>query len=170
MRETPEELTELQQLLDSSHARSGPHLQSIIEAGRRTPSARQVVAELTGMKVLVVTTVSPFGRPRSSAVDGHFLHGHWTFSTSGDAVKAVDIAPRPAVSTAYVDGERFALFAHGDADLIAEGHPEFAELEAHLTEHYGASPTTWGPSIVYFAIRPRYMVAYAPDVAALPAG
>jgi hypothetical protein len=159
MRETPDELTELQQLLDSSHARSGPHLQSIIEAGLRTPSAGQVVAELTGMKVLVVTTVSPSGRPRSSAVDGHFLHGHWTFSTSGDAMKASDIARQPAVSTAYVDGERFALFSHGDAELIAKGHPDYAELEAYLTEYYGTSPTTWGPSIV----------SYAPDAAGLPA-
>jgi general stress protein 26 len=170
MRETPTELTELQQLLDSSHARSGPHLQSIIEAGRRTPSAAQVVAELTGMKVLVVTTVSPSGRPRSSAVDGHFLHGHWTFSTSGDAVKAADLASRPAVSAAYVDGERFALFSHGDAELVAVGHADYAELEAYLTEYYGSSPTTWGPSIVYYAVRPRYMVSYAPDAEALPAG
>jgi hypothetical protein len=166
--ETDDELRELQGLLDSSHARSGPHLKSIIEAGTRTPTARQVVAETSGMKVLVVTTLSPSLRPRSSAVDGHFVHGHWVFSTSGDALKAGDIARSPAVSAAYVDGERFALFSHGDAELIAAGHPEYEQLDAHLTAHYGASPTTWGPSILYFAIRPRYMVAYAPNAAGLP--
>ena len=168
MGESAAELEQLQKLLDTSHNRSGPHLQSIIVAGSRTPTARQIVAELTGMKVLVLTTVSRAGRPRSSAVDGHFLGGRWVFTTSGDAVKARDIRQRPAVSAVYVDGERFAVFVHGDAEIIDSEHPARAAIEAHLTEHYGVSPSTWGPSIVYGRIVPRFMIAYAPEAQSLP--
>ena len=120
-----------------------------------------------GMKVLVVATVGADARPRTSAVDGHFLHGRWVFTTSDDAMKCRDLRRNPAVSASYVDAERFALFTHGDAEFLRRGHPAFDEVESHLTAHYGASPSTWGPSIAYIRVQPRWSVAYAFDVAAL---
>ncbi|HEV2360840.1 MAG TPA: pyridoxamine 5'-phosphate oxidase family protein [Acidimicrobiales bacterium] len=168
MLETQEDLDWLQSLLDRSHARSGEHLRSIITEGDRTPSAAQVAKYLEGMKVLVVTTVSASGRPRSSAVDGHLLRGKFVFTTSGDAVKARDIESRPSVSAAHVDGERFALFVHGDAEVIGPDHEDRAWIDEHLTSHYGSSPTTWGPSIVFARIKPSFAIAYAPDARELP--
>jgi general stress protein 26 len=165
--ETPADLDAVQQLLDASLQRSGPHLRSIIDPGRRTPTAQQVVDQLTGMKVLVVATVDAHGRPRTSCVDGHFLRGHWIFTTSADALKARDLAARPAVSATYVDGERFALFTHGDAEFLDPTSEADGWVEAHLLAHYGESPTAWGPSISYVRIRPRWMVAYAFDATAL---
>ena len=167
MHETPDELAALQQLFDASHARSGEHLRSIIHEGSRTPSAAVVCRELEGMKVLVVATVSADGRPRTSAVDGHFLHGRWVFTTSGDAVKIRDLRHNPAVSASYIDDERFALFTHGDAEFLEPGVGDFDKVEAHLVAHYGESPSNWGPSIAYIRIAPRWSVAYAFDVAAL---
>jgi len=165
--ETPAELADLQQLFDGSLGRSGQHLRSIITEGRRTPSAEVVCRQLDGMKVLVIATVGADGRPRTSAVDGHFLHGQWVFTTSGDAVKCRDLRRNPAVSASYIDGERFALFTHGDAEFLEPGVSDFDQVEAHLVAHYGASPSTWGPSIAYLRIVPRWSVAYAFDVAAL---
>ncbi len=46
-------------------------------------------------------------------MDGHFLHGTWTFSTSRTSAKARHLARRPAVSVAHVDGEALAVFSHG---------------------------------------------------------
>jgi len=167
MRESPEELAALQQLFDASLGRSGQHLRSIITEGQRTPSADVVCRELEGMKVLVVATVGADGRPRTSAVDGHFLHGRWVFTTSGDAVKCRDLRRNPAVSASYVDVERFAVFTHGDAEFLEPGVSGFDQVEAHLIAHYGESPSSWGPSIAYLRIVPRWSVAYAFDVAAL---
>lgn len=167
MRETDTDILDLQELLDASLARSGPHLRSIIREGERTPTARQVVSELSGMRTIVVTTVSDSSRPRTSAVDGHFLRGRFVFTTSGDSFKARDIAVRPAVSAAFVDGERFAVFVHGDAEILADTHPSRREVEAHLTAHYGASPSTWGPEIMYYRVVPYFMVAYGSDPSAL---
>jgi general stress protein 26 len=167
MLETPEELAELQQLLDDSHAGANEHLKSIITAGERTPTAQQVAAYLTGMRLLVVATVDAQSRPMTSAVDGHFVHGHWVFTTSATAVKARHLRVRPAISASHVEGESFAMFSHGEAEFLDAGNPLRDDLDAYLTAHYGSSPTTWAPEIDFIRIRPRWSVAYAPDAAAL---
>lgn len=167
MQETPEELAALQALFDRSVHGAGEHLRSIIEPCTRTPTAEVVCRQLTGMKVLIVATVGADGRPRTSAVDGHFLHGRWIFTTSGDAVKCRDLRRNPAVSASFVDGERFALFTHGDAEFLEPGQPEFVRVDEHLTAHYGSSPSTWGPSIAYLRIVARWSVPYAFDLSAL---
>jgi general stress protein 26 len=165
--ETPQELVDLQELFDRSLGRSGEHLRSIIEAGSRTPTAEVVCRQLEGMKVLVVATVGADGKPRASAVDGHFLHGRWVFSTSSDALKCRDLRRNPAVSAAHVDGERFAVFTHGDAEFLEAGHPDHDVVDQHLTAHYGSSPSSWGPGIAYVRVTPHWSVAYAFDLTAL---
>jgi len=164
VRETPQQIEELQQLLDRSVSRSGGHLTGIITEERRL-SARQLVAALTGMKVVVVATVNATGEPRTSCVDGHFLHGSWLFSTDESAAKAVHLKARPAVSCTHADGERMAVFTHGHVDYITAGRPEFTDHDRYFTEFYGSSPTTWGPNIVFLRVRPTWMVAYAANPA-----
>ncbi|GAB2758277.1 pyridoxamine 5'-phosphate oxidase [Terrabacter sp. 28] len=159
MLETSEETAALQSLLDASIARATGHLRAII-TDERTLTAEQLVALLTGMKVLSVATVTAAGEPRISALDGHFLHGTWTFSTSGTSAKARHLAARPAVSVAHVDGEDLALFTHGYADLMQPG-PERDEVEAHWTAHYGSSPWSWGDDIRMYRLRMTWAVAYA---------
>ena len=159
MLETTDEIDALQALLDASRARSTGHLRSII-GDDRTLTADQLVALLTGMKVLSVATVTAAGEPRISALDGHFLHATWTFSTSGTSAKARHLAARPAVSVAHVDGEELALFSHGYADRIPPG-PELDAVDAHWTAHYGSSPFSWGDDIRLYRMRMTWAVAYA---------
>src|SRR3954469_5726422 len=135
MYETPDDIERLQALLDASHGRATEHLRSIIDDDR-TLTAEQLVALLTGMKVLAVATVTASGEPRISALDGHFLHGTWTFSTSGTSAKARHLEARPAVSVAHIDGEDLAVFSHGRAELLDRG-PQLEEVDAHWTAHYG---------------------------------
>lgn len=166
MRETSEELRALQDLLDGSRVRSSAHLRGIINDDR-VLSAREIVGLLTGMKVLALATATPSGAPRISAVDGHFLHGAWTFSTSGSAVKAAHLQARPEVSAAHIDGETLAVFSHGTAETLTPDRPGLAEVLAHWTDHYGSSPLQWGPDIRMYRLRPGWMVGYAADRAAL---
>ena len=160
MLETPEELTALQVLLDRSHARSTDHLRGIIN-DERTLTAQDLVALLKGMKVISVATVTAQGHPRVSAKDGHFLHGSWSFSTSGTAAKARHMYVRPDVSVAHVDHEELAVFSHGRVEEMAESDPDWAETLDHWTNHYGSSPLTWGDQIVLYRYRPHWMVGYA---------
>ena len=139
MYETPEEITRLQDLLDRSHAKATDHLRSIIHGDRRL-TADDLVALLTGMRVLSLATVTASGEPRVSAVDGHFLHGTWSFSTSATAAKARHMRARPSVSVAHVDGEKMAVFSHGRVEPLAEGDPEWATRSG--TRRWPTGPST----------------------------
>jgi len=160
MRETPEEIAALQELMDASYAGSTAHLKEIVSGDRRL-DARQVVERMTGMKVLSLATVTAHGEPRVSAVDGHFLHGSWTFGTDGRSAKARHLEARPAVSVAHVDGERCGIFAHGTARRIVPGDADHDETVAHWTEHYGSDPTTWGDDVRLYRLEPTWLVGYA---------
>jgi general stress protein 26 len=159
VKEDETDLAELQRLLDRSRAGASEHLQSIIGPDRAATAA-ELVSRLSGMRTLVLATVSPGGRPRVSAVDGHLLRGRWVFTTSGSSVKAADIRNRPSVSAAYLEGESFGVFTHGTAEVLGADHADREWVEAHLTEHYGQSPSTWGPDIMYGRIQPTWMVGF----------
>jgi general stress protein 26 len=160
MLETAEEIAALQELLDASHASSTGHLRSIINDDR-TLSARALVALLTGMKVLSVATVTAQGEPRISALDGHFLHGSWTFSTSATAAKARHMRARPSVSVAHVDNEELAVFSHGRVERMREADPDWAETIGHWSAHYGSSPLDWSDESCIYRYRAHWMVGYA---------
>ncbi|WP_288817698.1 pyridoxamine 5'-phosphate oxidase family protein, partial [uncultured Gordonia sp.] len=117
MYETPDELQELQTLLDASLSRSTDHLRSIISS-ENTVGAPQLVEILTGMRVLALSTVTSAGEPRISAVDGHFLHGKWVFGTARTAAKARHLAARPAASAAHIQGEELGVFTHGTVEIL----------------------------------------------------
>lgn len=160
MYETAEDIAWLQQLLDRSRSSASEHLRSIIGPDRSVGAA-DLVRYLDGMRVLALSTVSAGGRPRISGVDGHLLRGRWIFTSSGTSVKAADLRSRPQVSAAYMEGDSCGVFTHGDAEFLDPGHPDLSWVDDHLTRHYGASPSTWGPDIVYARIMPRWMVGYS---------
>lgn len=167
MYETENELDALQALMDASLGRSTAHLRSIVQPST-TLTARQLADVLTGMCVLSVATVTARGEPRISGLDGHFWHGRWVFGTDGGAAKAKHLRARPAASIAHLRSEQLGVFAHGDAEPLYPGdHPEWPEILAYLTDHYGSSPLSWGDDIVYYQLRPHWMVAYAGDPASL---
>ena len=166
MRETPDEIAELARLLDQSMATRNEHLLSIMTPERRL-TAQQMVTALDGMQVLVLATTTADGRPLTSCVDGHLLHGRWVFTTDATATKARHIAARPDVSATHARGDTFGVFTHGTAERLTPEHTDFAEVDEHLTTHYGSSPSTWAPDIAYLRIQPRWMLAYAADPAAL---
>src|SRR5690625_7674926 len=112
-----------------------------------------------------MTTVLPyttlFRSPRISAVDGHLLHGAWTFGTDGASIKARHLATRPAVSLAYVDGERCGIFSHGYAHQLRTTDARYAETIAHWAAHYGSDPTTWGADVRLDRRELTWLVGYA---------
>jgi hypothetical protein len=158
------ELAALQALLDRSLASASEHLLGIVTQDHRL-TAEQVVRVLTGMCALALATVTATGEPRVSGVDGHFLRGRWLFTTSGTAVKTRHLRSRPACSAAHLRGDDLGVFTHGTVQLMTR--PEVPDwVEDHLVAHYGSSPTSWGPDIVYAWLQPAWMVAYAADPAA----
>jgi hypothetical protein len=161
MNETSQEIDWLQALLDRSIGAAGSHLTSIIEPGRRTLSAARISADLRGMAVLNVATVTGSGQPRLSAVDGHFLHARWHFSTAGNARKAAHLRARPALSVAHTPRDGYGIWAHGTATELDAASEDGRRLLAYLTGYYGQSPTEWAESIALFRVEPHWMVGFA---------
>lgn len=156
------EIAALQGLLDASFAEASEHLTAIMAPQRRL-SAEQLVADLTGIAVLNVATVTAHGEPRISAVDGHFLHGRWHFTTAAASPKARQLAARPAVSAAYTPRDGYGVFCHGRARLLEGGTPEFAVLSDHWAHAYGQSFEEMGmdSGIAYIQVQPSWMVGFA---------
>jgi nitroimidazol reductase NimA-like FMN-containing flavoprotein (pyridoxamine 5'-phosphate oxidase superfamily) len=114
MRETPEDIARLQDLLDRSYAAGGPHLRSTITPERRL-SAAELVERLQGMRLLVVATVTADGRPLTGPVDGIFYRGAFHFGSAPDSFRLRHLQVRPQVSATHLPGEELCVTVHGTA-------------------------------------------------------
>jgi len=135
MLETPEELGNLQRLLDRSMAGAGDHLRGII-TGERRLSAADLAGRLQGMRLLTVATVTADGRPLAGPVDGYFLHGTFWFSSGRNSVRMRHLAARPAVSATHLPGEELAVSVHGRAELVELRDPAAGELRQAMLDWY----------------------------------
>jgi hypothetical protein len=135
MYETDDDLTELQRLLDDSHAAAGSHLREIITPERRL-SAGEVADRLQGMRLLALATVTADSRPLVGAVDGIFYRGAFHFGSSPDSVRFRHIRRRPQVSATHLPGEDMAVTVHGRAVPIDVKSPASADFRRTLLEIY----------------------------------
>ncbi len=133
--ETPEDLAELQLILDRSYAAAGSHLLSIHTPDRRL-NAVQVAERLTGMCLLALATVTADGRPIVGPVDGIFYRGALYFGSAPDSVRFRHIRARPHVSATYLPGEQLAVTVHGRAVPLDMRAPEAAGFRRTLLEVY----------------------------------
>jgi hypothetical protein len=162
--ESAAEIEAMQALLDRSYAQAGRHLLSIHTPERRLP-AEQVAARLTGMRLLVLATVTSDGRPIGGAVDGIFYRGAFHFGSSPDSVRFRHIRSRPHVSATHLPGEELAVTVHGRAvplDLRAGENAGFRQtlLDVYVPR-YGADWEQFidsGP--VYARIEAERMFAF----------
>lgn len=147
----------LQDLLDRSFATASEHLLSIMEPQRRL-TAERLAAELPCPAVLNIATVTARGEPRISAVDGHFIGGHWYFTTAVESPKARQLTARPAISASFTPRDGFGVFCHGVAVAIAGAEQQM--MREHFGEVYGVEPESLG-DIAYFRIDATWMVGFA---------
>jgi nitroimidazol reductase NimA-like FMN-containing flavoprotein (pyridoxamine 5'-phosphate oxidase superfamily) len=164
MYETPEDLDQLQRVLDESHSAGGRHLRDIITEERRVDAAG-LASRLDGMRLLVLATVTADGRPIAGPVDGVFYRGRFHFGSAPDSVRFRHIRARPAVSATHLPGEEFSVTVHGVAEEIDLKSPEHAGFRQALFDvyvpRYGDSWETFidsGP--VYARINPTKMFTF----------
>jgi hypothetical protein len=155
--ETPEDIAELQRVLDRSHASAGVHLQRIFSEERRVPAA-ELPGRLQGVQVLALATVTARGEPRVAPVDGHLYRGKIWFGSAPDSMRFRHIRARPSVSATITHGEDFALVVHGVAHEIDYDAPEHEGFRAYLTEVYDG--TGWARGNPYAWIEPWRMYTF----------
>jgi hypothetical protein len=161
MRETPQDIEDLQKLLDASYERAGPHLKSIITPERRL-SAEDVVKELQGMTLLALATINSRGEPMVSPVDGIFFRGTYLFGSAHNSVRFQHIRRRPQVSATHTRGEELVVTVHGIARTIDKKVGDWEDLKSVFREVYGVEWDSWGywdSDMPYAWIEPRAMFA-----------
>lgn len=165
MHETPQDIAALQELLERSYETAGSHLLSVHTEERRL-AAEQVVARLTGMRLLALATVTADGRPIVGPVDGIFYRGAFHFGSSPESIRVRHIRVRPRVSATHLPGEELAVTVHGRAVAVAVQGDGGTGLRRALLEvyvpRYGAEWEEFldsGP--VYFRIEAERMFTFA---------
>jgi uncharacterized pyridoxamine 5'-phosphate oxidase family protein len=160
MRESEDDVRELQALLDRTLARANPHLASIVKPERRL-SARQVVRYLQGTKHVAFATVNAKGEPRVAPLDGVFIRGRFTVSTGGRAARLKHLLANPSCSAAHLEGDVVGIVVNGRASIVGRDDPGVEDIEPVWREIYGSSPFEWGEGVVFIRVEPSSMWAYA---------
>jgi Pyridoxamine 5'-phosphate oxidase len=135
MHESSADLRRIQELLDRSYASAGAHLLRIHTPERRA-TAPEVADRLTGMCLLVVTTVTADCRPIGAPVDGIFYRGAFHFGSSPDSLRFRHIGARPQVTATHIPAEEFAVTVHGHAVPIDVHTDENAGFRQTLLDIY----------------------------------
>lgn len=159
MRETRDELDQLQRMFDAHLAKANPHMTSIVTPERRL-TAKQVSRYLDGIRHVAFATVTPKGQPRVSPLDTLFLHGRFTLSTATGATRIGHLRANAACSAVYMEADRIAVVANGTVEWITPEHIDHDEIHRAWLGAYESDPYTWG-DIVLFRIAPISMWAYA---------
>lgn len=160
MYETDADLQELQRLLDRSFERAGEHLRGIWGEDSRL-DAESLVAELPGVQVLDLATVTPRGEPRVAPVDGFFYRGHFWFGSSPYSFRFRNIRANSAVSAAITKGgETFLVLVHGDAIEIDPRGPEAGGFARYPREVYDFDWDTAHPDAPYARIEAKTLLAF----------
>ena len=160
MSETDDDLRALQELLDASYARAGSHLRSIWGEEARLDAA-EVSAELAGVQVLDLATVTARGEPRVAPVDGLFFRGHFWFGSSESSARFRNIGANPPVSAAVTGGvETFLVIVHGHAVETDPRGPEAGGFADYPREVYDIDWDAVHPTAPYARIDARTMFAF----------
>ena len=160
MRETTDDISRLQELLDTSYDSAGKHLRSIVTP-ERPLSARQLVEVLVGVCVLNLATVTAAGEPRVAPVDGLFYRGQFWFGSSPESVRFRHIRRRPAVSGSHVRGETMGVIVHGRAQIVDLVDPSSTDFRDYLAEIYGGTWEDWGAGATYARIDASRLFAFS---------
>lgn len=160
MHETDQDLEALQGLLDASYARAGSHLRSIWGPEARL-EATEVSADLAGVQVLDLATVTPSGKPRVAPVDGLFFRGSFWFGSANRSARFRNIRANPAVSGAVTHGlETFLVIVHGTAVETDPRAPQAGGFANYAREVYDFDWDAVHPTAPYAWIDAQTILAF----------
>jgi hypothetical protein len=163
MYETPEDIQQLQDLLDRSITKAGVFLRQSFEMPDHSLSARQLVHFWQGMQTIAFATVTRNDEPRVAPIGALLFRGQFYIPTVVTAARTKHILHYPAVSFTFYQGNGFAVIAHGTATIIEPNQPNFADLETLQQKATGTSVREWGEG-VFLQITSNTLFTYARDI------
>ncbi|HZR43317.1 MAG TPA: pyridoxamine 5'-phosphate oxidase family protein [Ktedonobacteraceae bacterium] len=144
MRETSEDLAQLQALLNSSIEQAGSFLRRSFQMPEHSLSATQLVHYLQGIQNVAFASVTSRGEPRVAPIGSLFYRGRFYIPTTTSAMRTKHVQKHPAVSlTHFVDND-LAIIVHGTATILLSDHPDFATIEELQRAANSQSVRDWG--------------------------
>ena len=160
MRETPEDVGQLQGLIEQSIAQAGTFLRESFQMPEHSLSAAQLVVYLQGIKNVALATTTASGEPRVAPIGSLFYRGHFCIPTVATAARTRHILRRPAVSLTHFVGDDLAIIVHGRGVALPADHADFAAIEQLHRDTNGQSPREWGEGI-YVRVEPTVLYTFA---------
>jgi hypothetical protein len=160
MHETKTDMRGLQRLLDRSYSRAGGHLRSIWGEETRLP-APELCAELAGVQVLDLATVTAAGAPRVAPVDGLLHRGSLWFGSAPGSARFRSLWGNSAVSGSITRGlETFLVLVHGHAHVVDPRGRAAKGFAAYAREVYEFDWDALADESLYARIEPHTMLAF----------
>lgn len=134
MHESSAEIQTLQELLDRSYEKAGPHLRRIFRPENRL-TAEELISKLPGIFEIHLATTTPSGAPFVAPIDAQLFKVQIWFSIPGSAIRAPFFRRDPRVSASFTR-ESFALIVHGSAIEADESDPVVKEYQQYVQDEY----------------------------------
>jgi pyridoxamine 5'-phosphate oxidase-like protein len=163
MRETADDLEQLQALIDRSIEGAGAFLRSSFQMPEHSLSAAQLAAHLRGSLTVALATTTAHGEPRVAPISALFVRAAFCVPSIAQAARSRHLAQRPAASLTYFEGNDLALIAHGEVTIVPTGDGAFAELDALQVASGKESVRGWSGDGVYLRLEPERLFTYARD-------
>ena|SRR5712691_7765808 len=160
MKETPEDLKQLQALLDRSIEQAGSFLRSSFQMPQCSLSAAQLVHYLAGVQHVAFATVTSKQEPRIAPIGSLFFRGRFYIQTVTTAARTRHVMKHPAISLTHFVGNDLAIIVHGYATVLLPDHPDFETLEELLRASSGQSVREWGEG-AYLRIEAEMFFTFA---------
>jgi hypothetical protein len=161
MKETADDLTWLQGLLERSIERAGAFLRSSFEMPEHSLSAAQLVRYLDGIPTVALATVTAQSEPRVAPIGAVFWRARFHIPTVATAARTRHLRARPAVSLTYYAGNDLAVLVHGRASIVMPDDALFGDLDVyHRSQSGGQGVNDWGEG-VFLRIEPDVLYTYA---------
>jgi Pyridoxamine 5'-phosphate oxidase len=159
MFETKKELKELQELLDSSFAKSkGVRYSGFNESNRY--SARQL-AGFRGVRLVAVATVNALGEPRAAPRSAAFLHGRFYLAANSGSTMVKRLAATPMLGITYYENH-VLIMGHGKAFPIRKGTAEYKPLSRQWVGAFMGGDDSLGEGVdLLVRVDADHLVAFA---------
>lgn len=157
MRETSEDLTALQELLDRSLAgQKSPNMKEIFPR-QYALTADEIVILFPKTVEVAIATITPNCRPRVTPVDVLFFRGKFYHPADVGALRLGYLRSNPFVSLTYFDNDGTAVIVHGTVTFIDQQNPEFSGVDKFRQSVGRTSLRDWSPTALYVRIDATHM-------------
>jgi pyridoxamine 5'-phosphate oxidase-like protein len=166
MFESEAELSELQELLDSSLARAGKRLLTAWDVGKRL-DARQL-AGFSGVRLVAVASVNSKGEPRVAPRPAAFLHGKFYLAANTKSTTVHRLWITPSVAITYFE-IHFMMIGHGKASFLRKGDSAFREVAPEWKTAYRGGRDALQGINLFLRIDADHLEAFAQHPESYPA-